>query len=261
MDSLAGDGLIQEDIDHSTASICRAWAVHLFTASGVIWAFLSLDAIISGRISDAYLWMLIAVIVDATDGVLARACRVKDVLPHIDGALLDNIVDYLNWTFIPVVFFFYSGWLMEPKWLFSACILLSSAFAFVHSGAKSVELGFFRGFPSYWNIGVFFTDISLRQFDVVVGPSGSPIITSIVILFCLLSVLPIYFIYPSRAVRWANFFKIGSLIWTIQIGLLVVYFPTIPSWLYLSSLIFPAAYLCISFAWTPSVIRQLKSRP
>ena len=242
------------------ASICCAWAVHLFTASGVVWAFLSLDAIVGGRFSDAYFWMLVAVIVDATDGMLARACRVKEVLPHIDGALLDNIVDYLNWTFVPAVFFYYSGWLMDPKWVWPAFILVSSAFAFVHSGAKSVELGFFRGFPSYWNIGVFFTDISLRQFEVVVGSSGSQTITVAISVFCLLSILPVYFIYPSRAVRWAGFFKLGSLSWTIQIVLMVIYFPTVPSWLYWSSLVFPVLYLSISFVWTPGVIRQLKAR-
>ena len=251
--------MYQRDSAHSIAAVGLAWAVHLFTASGVVWAFLTVDCIVERRFSDAYFWMLVAVIVDAIDGFLARTFRVKTVLPHIDGALLDNIVDFLNWTFVPVVFFYYSGWLVEPAWVWVSCILVSSAFAFVHAGAKTVELGFFRGFPSYWNIGVFFTDISLRQFDIAVGPSGHTVITALVVLFSLLSVSPIYFIYPSRAVRWPGFFKIGGLVWTIQIGLMILYFPEIPRWLYWSSLIFPSIYLLLSFIWTPSVMRTLRS--
>ena len=174
-----------------------AWAVHIYTASGVLWALLTLSAIFDQRTSDVYLWMFIAVIVDATDGYLARKFRVKEVLPHIDGALLDNVVDYLNWSFIPAVFLWFSGWLTAPGILWAGCILICSAFAFVHTDAKVVEQGYFRGFPSYWNIYAFLCDVTIRTFDSSDTSQVSLVVTSILVFFCVLSVLPVYFVYPT----------------------------------------------------------------
>ena len=51
-----------------------------------------------------WLWLGIALLVDAVDGSIARAVRVSEYAPGFDGATLDNIVDYLTWTFIPALF-------------------------------------------------------------------------------------------------------------------------------------------------------------
>ena len=74
--------------------------------------------------------MIVAAFVDSTDGPLARAVNVKRRVPEVDGALLDNIVDYLTWTFVPVILLWQSDWLTEPAWLWCSMALLGSAFAF-----------------------------------------------------------------------------------------------------------------------------------
>ena len=80
-----------------------AWLVHAYTASGVVLAFLMFIAVMEGDTVRALWLFLIAMVVDGTDGFLARHFRVKEVVPQIDGALLDNIVDYLTYVFAPVV--------------------------------------------------------------------------------------------------------------------------------------------------------------
>ena len=235
-----------------------ALSVHAYTALGVVCAFLAIKALDARAYDTMYLWMLVAVIVDATDGFLARRFRVKDVLPEIDGALLDNIIDFLNFTLVPVLFLYQSGWLLEPAWLWCSCILVASLFAFVNTGAKSSEFGFFRGFPSYWNIVVFLVDISLRQWALKPTDEVRLGVTLLVVFLAILSLLPVYFIYPSRAVRWPVFFMIGGFVWTVQLGLCLVSYPQISPELFYSSLIFPFIYLVMSAVWTPSIHRQVK---
>ncbi len=96
--------------------------------------------------------MVAATFVDATDGVLARRARVKDVLPGIDGARLDDIVDYLTFVFLPVLLALRVGRAaIRMGWRGGAAMLLSSAYGFAAADAKTDD-HFFTGFPSYWNI-------------------------------------------------------------------------------------------------------------
>ena len=247
------------EAQHTLSEKAAAWAVHIFTASGVLWGLLALSAIFDGRTIDAYLWMFIAVMVDAVDGFLARKFRVKAVVPQIDGALLDNVVDYLNWSFIPAIFLWRSGWLLEPGIFWAGCILMCSAFAFVHTDAKVIAHGYFRGFPSYWNIFAFLCDVTIRSLGSAMPDHISLVVTSLLVLFCILSVLPVYFVYPTRVVRWKPFFTWGSGIWTVQCGVMVLMYPDIPQWLFFSSLIFPSIYLLLGVLWTPRVHREIHS--
>ncbi len=241
----------------SAPSRALAWGVHLYTATGVVWGLLTLLAILERRYVDAYIWMIVAIVVDATDGPLARRFRVKEAVPSVDGALLDNIVDYLNWTFVPVVFLWHAGWLLQPAWVFGALVLITSAFAFVHTGAKETELGYFRGFPSYWNMFVFFADILHRNYGPEAGDTPHLITTVALCSLAALSVLPVYFVYPTKAPRWRPFFIWGSVVWTLQGIAMIWHYPDIPAPLFWSSLVFPGIYLSVSFLWTPSVHRSL----
>ena len=78
-----------------------AWAVHVFTASGTVFCLLALLAAVKNCWQEAYVWLTVATIVDSADGALARWARVKEVLPDFDGALLDNIIDYMGFVFLP----------------------------------------------------------------------------------------------------------------------------------------------------------------
>ena len=83
-----------------------AYLVHLFTALGVVFGFLALLAVVNDKIIEAFLWLALALFVDGVDGTLARAVNVKVNTPEIDGAILDNIIDYLNYVVIPVFIFY-----------------------------------------------------------------------------------------------------------------------------------------------------------
>ena len=140
-------------------NLFSAWLVHLYTASGALAAFFGTLAVFDGRYRLALLWMVAATVVDATDGLLARGARVKERLPAFDGARLDDIVDYLTFVFLPVLFLFRSG-ALPAGWGggIASVVLLSSAYGFAAADAKTND-HFFTGFPSYWNIVALYLHI------------------------------------------------------------------------------------------------------
>ena len=109
-----------------------AWAVHAYTASGTIAGFLALQAVVAGDVRAAFLWMLIAVLIDATDGTLARIVEIKKVLPWFDGSKLDDIVDYFTFVIVPLVALYYFN-LLPPRerYCSSPCRCLRARMGFV----------------------------------------------------------------------------------------------------------------------------------
>ena len=103
-----------------------AWGVHLFTASGVAWGFLALLAIQNHDWLLTFLWMAIAVAVDSLDGTLARRLQVKGALPGFDGALLDNVVDYLTYVVVPA-FFLVEADLFPPQLATTGAVVVRAA--------------------------------------------------------------------------------------------------------------------------------------
>ena len=81
-----------------------AWGVHLFTATGAVWGLLSILAIQQHQWKLLFLWVAISLFVDGFDGYLARLLHTKEYASGLDGALLDNIVDYLNYVLVPAYF-------------------------------------------------------------------------------------------------------------------------------------------------------------
>src|SRR5271155_4135706 len=89
-------------------TIC-AWGVHLFTAAGAIAGLFALDRIAATDFRGAFIWMAVAIIIDSAAGTLARLVNVHDRIPIFDGALLDNIVDYLNYVAVPLFLMLRAG--------------------------------------------------------------------------------------------------------------------------------------------------------
>lgn len=188
------------------------WLVHAFTASGAYVGVLALYAIYQGRYIDSFWLMGMAIVIDAVDGLFARLIKIKEAVPRIDGALLDNIVDFFNYTIVPAFFLIVTG-LVPTNWrLFCVIvIILSSAYQFTQVDAKTSD-HFFKGFPSYWNIAVFYLFFWQMQ-----------ALTNLIILFllALLSFVPIKYIYPSRLDYLAQspFPRLAMLLATIGWGL------------------------------------------
>src|SRR6185312_15678798 len=166
-----------------------AWLVHMYTASGAVFAFTGAWAVVRGDARLAFGAMLAATVVDATDGALARRAHVKDVLPDINGAHIDDIVDYLTFVFLPMLLLAASGGLPRLA-LFpvAAVVLLSSMYGFVAPDAKTPDC-FFTGFPSYWNVVVLY----LMLFALPPGVNAAVLLALSALVF-----VRIGYVYPSR---------------------------------------------------------------
>ncbi len=135
-----------------------AWCVHFYTALGLVAAGGIAVAILDGTPTSfrmAFLLMLVATIIDATDGTLARLVKVKEVLPKFDGRRLDDLIDFQTYTSLPLLLIWRAGLVPEGEDFWLLFPLLASAYGFCQVSAKT-EDGYFLGFPSYWNIVAFY---------------------------------------------------------------------------------------------------------
>jgi len=210
-----------------------AYSVHFFTAIGAVLAFLALLLIIRGDLQNSLFVMALAVIVDSLDGTLARQAAVTTHAPNIDGALMDNITDYLNWVFIPL--FWAYTFLDLPFWVVSV-VLIASLFGFSHKQAKTDD-NFFRGFPSYWNIVILYL--------YILGADTWVSIT-IMLIFAILVLVPIKLIYPSRTPVWRKTTILLSIPFGILIFLMLWFLRETPLWIVLASFYYPVYYVVIS---------------
>src|SRR5215212_9171762 len=135
-----------------------AYLVHAYTASGIVLLLASATLLLDAdpRFNLSLFLMLAATFVDATDGILARKAHVKEHVPEIDGRRMDDVIDYVGYVFLPVLFLIRAGLLSEPTLIWGSLPLLASAFGFAQVQAKIDDEGFFVGFPSYWNIIAFY---------------------------------------------------------------------------------------------------------
>jgi phosphatidylcholine synthase len=220
----------------------RAVLVHLYTASGVLLAFLATAEICSAAPDPRLVFILLAaaVLIDATDGPLARRWEVKRWLPGIDGRTIDDLVDYLTYTFVPLLLVWRMGWLPEPALAWVGPALIASLFGFANTGAKDEGGGFFLGFPSYWNVVAFYAGLAHRHYG--------PWVNGIALLFlALLTVLPVRFLYPNLAPSpWRLPLTVGALIWLAVMLAMVPSYPNAPLWLAWGSLLYPLFYVWLS---------------
>ena len=217
-----------------------AHAVHLFTATGAIWGFLAILAIFKHEWRLSILWMILAIMVDGFDGMLARWADVKTYAPGIDGALLDNILDYLNYVLVPALFLVEADILPTGFRLVVAfLILLTSAFQFTQVDAKTDETHdyFFKGFPSYWNVVV------LYMLAMKLNPWAN---LALLIFFNILVFIPIKYVYPSRDKRMKRLTLVLSYLYGIIGVWAIMQYPDVPGWVVWVSFIYVAYYTVLS---------------
>lgn len=220
-----------------------AWLVHLYTASGLVLAAMAAALALPGDpdgLRRALLLLVAANVVDATDGWLARRADVAGVLPGFDGRRLDDIVDFLAYTAVPLFLVWRSGALApaSPAWLLLP--LVASAYGFAQADAKTAD-GYFLGFPSYWNVVALYL-VELRP--------GAAVGWAAVIAFALLTFVPARYLYPSQPGRLNRVTAVLGAIWGVVVLLaLLRVFDAPRAWL-LASLAFPAWYLGASWVVT-----------
>ena len=226
------------------ASVVLAWGVHLLTACGGVAGLVALLAAGRGDLRTAALLMLVALAIDAVDGSLARAARVAERLPSIDGRRLDDIVDYLNYVVVPAVFLVEAGSLLH--WGFAAAPVLASAYGFAQSDAKSDD-HFFVGFPSYWNV------LALYAWALPIGAGAT---TALVIALSIAVFVPLKYLYPSRmnALWWTT--NATGAAWLLLLAILIGAPGALGAFPWLEvSLVYPLYYLGVSF-WLGGMHRR-----
>ncbi|MBV9121930.1 MAG: CDP-alcohol phosphatidyltransferase [Planctomycetes bacterium] len=225
-----------------------AWCVHLYTALGLV-AAAGMAVLIaqphptpeSFRL--AFALMLVATVIDATDGTLARLVKVKEVLPGFDGRRLDDLIDFLTYTFLPLLLVWRAGILppgYEP-WLLLP--LLASAYGFSQVEAKTAD-GYFLGFPSYWNLVAFYL--------YVLRPPGWLSVT-LLAGFALLTFVPARYLYPTQRGKLNQLTNLLGTFWAVLLVWILWNLPVGSGLedariLGVISLAFPAYYLGASWA-------------
>lgn len=215
-----------------------AWGVHLFTASGAVWGMLSIRAIFAHEWRAAIGWMILAIFVDGFDGMLARWADVKQYAGGIDGALLDNILDYLNYVVVPALFLIEAEGLVpgQLRIVGAVVILLSSAYQFTQTDAKT-EDHYFKGFPSYWNIMVLY--MLILQWNPWLN-------FFLLIAFVVLVFVPVNYIYPSRNTKLRQVTMVMTYLYAV-IGIwAAMQYPDVPTWAIWSTMIYVAYYAALS---------------
>jgi phosphatidylcholine synthase len=192
----------------------KAFAVHVLTASGVAFGLLALLAAHERRFTAMFLWLGIALFVDGIDGPLARYLKVKEVLPHWSGEVLDLVVDYLNYVMVPAYALVVSALIPAPWSLMAGgTIVVTGALYFADLRMKT-EDAWFRGFPAAWNVVVFYL--------FVMKPSPE-IVLAVVAALGILTFVPIPFLHPLRVrrLRWLTLLLL--VIWVAMAAITFAY--------------------------------------
>lgn len=216
-----------------------AWLAHLYTGLGAAVALLATLDVIAGDYRGAFIWLGLQIVIDATDGLLARAVRVKERLPHVDGARLDDIIDYLCYVFVPMLLLLHANLLSSGLGVVvAAVVLLASAYGFSQSEAKVKTTDyFFTGFPSYWNLVAFYLFVWRL-----------PPVVNAAILFALavLVFVPLRYVYPSRTATLRSTTNILGATWGALMVWMVWRLPATDGPWALLSLMFPTYYTLLS---------------
>jgi phosphatidylcholine synthase len=229
------------------------WCVHAYTGLGVICAALIAVSIVRGGPAEfrwSFFIMLVATLIDSTDGTLARKVRIKEAVPSFDGRRLDDIIDFLTYTFLPLLLVWRAQILppgFEPALLFP---LVASAYGFCQVEAKTDD-GYFLGFPSLWNVVAFYVYL----IDLVAPSSGPWISLLLIVTLATLTFVPTRHLYPSLPGKINRLATLLGIPWGVVVLWLLWKLPTQPdqsldtttvavAW---ASMFYPVFYLGVSW--------------
>jgi phosphatidylcholine synthase len=184
----------------------RAFAVHVFTAAGAALALLALLAAVQGAWVAMFVCLGLALIVDGVDGTMARAFKVAELLPRWSGDVLDLVVDFVTYVFVPAYAIAAGGLL--PPWLGAAAgivIVMTGAIYFADRRMKTAD-NYFRGFPTLWNVVAFYL--------FVLKPA--PWLAALLVaLLAVLTFVPFKFLHPFRVVRLRTVSMAAVVLWSL----------------------------------------------
>lgn len=222
------------------------WCVHGYTALGLVVAAGMAVLIVEGTeaaFQRAFFLMLVACLIDATDGTLARLVKIKETIPRFDGARLDDIIDFQTYTSLPLLLIWRAD-ILPAGW--NWCLLaplVASAYGFCQAAAKTDD-GYFLGFPSYWNLVALYLYYLQLPGAAAVG---------LLLFFAAMTFVPLRYLYPSMRGRLNFISCVLAVPWVVLLGYalsLKISHPDDRAHLrqvLFASLYYPAYYLIVSW--------------
>ena len=187
----------------------KALLVHFLTATGAVFAMLAMLAAVDENWSMMFVWLVVAFFVDGIDGPLARKYDTKTNAPIFDGVLLDLIIDYLTYVFVPAYALFKSGLLPGwTGWFAIIVITFASAMYFADNRMKTKDYSF-SGFPGCWNMLILVMFALQPNFWVIVA---------LVVVLSAAMFFPVRFVHPVRTQRWRTVTLPIAAAWTLFAG-------------------------------------------
>jgi phosphatidylcholine synthase len=189
-----------------SAAQSRAFAVHVFTATGAALALAALFYAVRAQWGAMFGCLGLALIVDGVDGSLARSFKVAQVLPRWSGDVLDLVVDFVTYVFVPAYAIAAGGLVPEPLALPAGIVIVvTGALYFADRNMKTAD-NYFRGFPTLWNAAAFYLFL-LRP---------APWLTAaIVAALAVITFVPIKFLHPIRVARLRALNIAALLLWSV----------------------------------------------
>lgn len=223
--------------------------VHLYTASSAVFGLCGVVACFHGQFRLAMYWMMLTMVIDSTDGALARLVDVRGQIPWFDGRRLDDICDYFTYVILPACFLVAAHMLPHPLW--AAVPILASGYGFSQDKAKTDDY-FFLGWPSYWNVAVMYLYLL----------GESPGVTLVWVLGLAAAIfVPLKYIYPSRTRIMRPLSLAVLAAWVLIFSWLAVRPDPAHAWLYLTLALGPGYYCGLSFLLNvPRVRSALEAR-
>ena len=224
------------------------WLVHVYTALGIPLNLYSLVALLKGNGSLFFALNFSAVFIDSTDGFMARYLNIKELVPSFDGAKLDDLIDFLTFTFLPLIALPLLNLISHDAWWTLLFPMMSSAYGFCQTRAKTDDA--FVGFPSYWNIfALYFFILQPPEWVIIV----------ILHILGILVFIPIHYVYPTKTKRLFKTTMLFGTLYMFSLGFIALN-PnaswTIP--LTYCSLLYMAYYIILSLIHDREVRQRLK---
>lgn len=234
-----GNASVDTAKKYPLSRVLAAWGVHAFTMTGVVWACLATLAIMEQNYRMMWLWLGIALIVDGLDGSMARKAEVSKVIPWFYGSTLDIIVDYLTWTFIPVIFI-YKQIPLGPQWVAGVLMVLiaaSSMFCYCNQYEKSSD-NYFVGFPAAWNIVAFYLWILEQPVWFNVGA---------ILVLVIMTLVPTAYVHPFRVKKLMTVNILMTVVWFVSVISFVITSPEKYVWQWVLFAVGSAWYMLVGF--------------
>ncbi len=207
------NNFIRKKLNLFRQNIFFSWALHLLTSFGIICSFFALTNTIDGEIFKAFMWLGLGLFIDSIDGTIARFLKVNESLPHIDGHMLDSIIDYINYIFVPTFMLHHFGILPEIlDIIIPAIIMVTSVISYSNKNTKTDE-NYYIGFPAIWNVVVLY--LVILNYDSLIN-------TGVLIFLIILKIVPLRFVHPFRTEKFRKLTLVMSFSWFVFTSLIVI---------------------------------------